>query len=317
MKKKRRQHHVWQRYLKSWVVNGRIHCLSVSDGHIFLSDTTNVAVERDFYKLHKLNSDDIGLIRMLVIDIHPIHPRTKMNHENFLKSLLVPIQFMERIRNISPNPEKLEEFLDIERTNVLENYHAGIEDSFVPLLDSILKNDINFYSSEGECITFLHFLCTQFFRTKGIKANVIERLQKNCGQDLTRIWDILSHMFATNIGMHLFLERRKRKLVLVQNNTEVTFITGDQPIINMYARTSQSKEKFSFYYPISPRLALILTESDEEPTFSTESLTPEQVSKLNARMLEACHSQVFGQSEASLLPSQELVLKLKQTKKTR
>jgi hypothetical protein len=56
----------------------------------------------------------------------------------------------------------------------------------------------------------------------------------------------------------------------------------------------------SWYYPISPRLALLLTEVDEEPSFSRAGLTSAQVNSPNARMVEASHSQVFAQSRVSL-----------------
>jgi hypothetical protein len=48
--KKRRQHHVWQRYLKSWAIDGQIYCRC--EGRMFPTGTTAVAVEQDFYKLH-------------------------------------------------------------------------------------------------------------------------------------------------------------------------------------------------------------------------------------------------------------------------
>jgi hypothetical protein len=51
-------------------------------------------------------------------------------------------------------------------------------------------------------------------------------------------------------------------------------------------------------------LALILSESDEEPVYSSGSLSPIQASQLNGQMLESSHSQVFGNSKevlASLL----------------
>lgn len=108
-------------------------------------------------------------------------------------------------------------------------------------------------------------------------------------------------MFSVTIGASLFLERKKRKLALVHNTTDVMFITGDQPIINLYESTLLPPTKLSFYYPISPHMALILTEPDEEPAYSTEALTSAQASHLNVKMFEACHSQVFGQSAASLV----------------
>jgi hypothetical protein len=70
-------------------------------------------------------------------------------------------------------------------------------------------------------------------RTKGIKEKTIEILKRKSNLDVSRIWDIMSHMSATNIGMSLYLEKERRQLVLVENTTELAFITSDQPIINL------------------------------------------------------------------------------------
>jgi hypothetical protein len=182
--KKRRQHHVWQRYLKSWTVGGQIYCRR--EGRIFQTGTTAVAVERDFYKLHKLNSGDINLIKWLVID--PANPLAKKNHGEFLALLTAPTLFEGR------SPE-IDAMIDLYRTNALENYHTGIEESFLPLLDRLLEKDVSFYSTDEGCI-FLHFICTQHMRTKGIKVGTIELIRQKNGQDLSRIWDIMSHMFS-------------------------------------------------------------------------------------------------------------------------
>ena len=112
----------------------------------------------------------------------------------------------------------------------------------------------------------------------------------------------MSHMFATNIGIAVYLERRKRKLILVENETPLAFITGDQPVINLHGGGEKPPASLSWYYPISPRLALFLTEVDEEPPFSNASLTSAQVSGLNKRIVAASHSQVFAQSHGSLEP---------------
>jgi hypothetical protein len=65
-------------------------------------------------------------------------------------------------------------------------------------------------------------------------------------------------------------------------------------------------EELCLYYPLSPNLALLLTEVDSEPAFSTESLTSAQATNLNTTMLEVCHSQLLGQTKASLLPYKNL-----------
>lgn len=287
--KKRRQHHVWQHYLKAWAIDDQIYCRS--RGRIFQTGTKNVAVERDFYKLHNLHSSDISLIKLLVID--SANPTAKKNHVEFLARLTAPTIFEGR------SPE-IDELIDIYRTNVLEDYHAHIEDSFIPILDSLLKKDTSFYSTDKGCITFLHFICTQHMRTKGIKIRIIDLLRDRCGFDLSRIWSIMSHMYSVNIGESLSLERKKRKLIVIENHTDITFITGDQPVTNLYSNGLEPPASLSFYYPLAPRLALILCEVDEAPMYSTDSLTPMQVLALNTKIAEASYSQTFGQSETSI-----------------
>lgn len=296
--KKRRQHHVWQHYLKSWATDGQIWCLR--DGNVFQTNTANVAVERDFYKIPELTDDDIALIKWLVVNPGQ-HELTQKNHEHFLGLLTAPSRLADQFRRFARDPKELDELLDIIRTNVLEDYHAGIEDSFSPLLDEILRNDLSFYADAKRCITFTHFLCTQHMRTKNIKEKTIERVRSNGGPDISRIWDIMSHMFAVNIGTCLYLERSKRTLALIRNRTDVPFVTGDQPIINFHGNGITPPKTLSFYYPVSPRLALLWPEAGEAPAFTTEELSPTQAEALNMRMLEACHSQIFAQTESELL----------------
>lgn len=299
--KKRRQHHVWQHYLKPWTTGDQIYCLR--DGVIFATNTTNVAVERDFYKLHRLTAADVGLIQHLIIA--PAHPLAKRHHERLLMQFTLPALFVEQHREQLGNIEQIDKLLDEYQTNALEDYHAGIENAFLPILDDILKNDLSFYSNDDRCIGFLHFICTQHMRTRGVKERSVERVRERDGQDLSRIWNIAVHMFAFNVGMTLFVERKKRKLVLVQNRTDTPFVTGDQPVVNMHGDGVRPPDELCFYYPVSPNLALILTEVDQESAFSTDNLTSAQAAALNAKMLKASHSQVFGQNEASLLPLRE------------
>ena len=290
--KKRRQHHVWQHYSKAWCTDGQLYCLM--DGRIFPTGTTAIAVEQYFYKIGKLTTADIALIRFLVIDINNLHPLTRKNHEDFLRMVTGPTVFEGKTAD-------LDDLIDTFRTNALEDYHAGIEASFLPLLESAVRKDISFYSNERSCTILFHFLASQHMRTKGIKVKTIEILKQKNGLDASRIWGVMSHMFATNIGMGVYLERKKRKLVLVENATALEFITGDQPLINLHGGDGEkSPATLSWYYPISPRLALFLTEVDEEPAFTTASLTWAQVSDLNAKIVAASHSQVFAQSQASL-----------------
>jgi hypothetical protein len=101
-----------------------------------------------------------------------------------------------------------------------------------------------------------------------IKERAIERCRADGSADLTRIWNIIIHMFATNVGADLYRERRRRKLVLINNSTNIPFVAGDQPAINLKGTRSEAPERLSIYYQISPTLALILGDVDEEHPMS-------------------------------------------------
>jgi len=265
-RKKHRQHHVWQHYLEPWTTKSKIFCLR--EGKVFHPDTKNVAVERDFYKLQRLTDEDIAFLRLVVIDVGPTY--SKSLHEDFLRELLAPRAFVEQYKHMAKDPAGVDSSLEMHETNVLEDQHMRIESSFSATLRKLREGDISFYSNEADCIMFARYIATQYMRTKSIKVSMIETSQRANGIDISRIWDIMSLMQAVNIGCGLFLGRKRQQLVLLHNNTEVGFITGDQPVINLHGgNRPKPPTKLSMYYPISPTAALIWGEVDEEVPYST------------------------------------------------
>jgi hypothetical protein len=176
----------------------------------------------------------------------------------------------------------------------------SIENSFLPILTKLGSSDLSFYNDQNECITFLRFLATQYMRTKGIKLRIIQMFRHNYGHDLTRIWDIMSFMTAVEFGAELFGQRERRSVALVRNRTETTFITGDQPVIDLHAIRPNPVETVSLYYPLGPRVALLLTDVDEAPQYATDTLTSAHVAELNKKIFEGSHSQVFAQTREPL-----------------
>jgi hypothetical protein len=300
---KKRQHHVWKHYLKAWEVEGQVACL-VEGGKPFWTDPINLAVENYFYKLVKLDDADERLVRWLVIDA-AAHPDLKSLHEDFLEKLRMPMRFVEANRQRITNLEEVEQELDAYRCNIIEDYHFNVEDKFLPLLNMIYQENISFYEDDDQVIDFFHFICMQHMRTKGIKERTISDLKEKNGLDLTRTWDIISRMLAINMGGSLCLQRKLRKLVVVKNATDLEFITGDQPTINLEGERGKPALTMVIYYPVSPVLALILTETDGKSPFSTEGLTSDQVAYLNARMAMASHRQIFGRNDAALIRARE------------
>ena len=288
---KRRHHHVWQNYLRPWTTEGALFCLQ--EGRIFPSGTRALAVMTDFYKLRRLTPQDLLLLDLLFGKGRPSAVRT---NANLVGMLIGPFAFAEQFRG-GPKWAETEALLDDYASNVLEDYHASIESSFAPALERALAGDLGFYTDDAECIPFLNSLCTQYMRTRGIKERVLE-----LSPFLDRIWNVIIHISATNIGGSLYVERKKRQLIIVENRTDVPFITGDQPAVNLKGTRPMPTNSLSIYYPISPTAALLMAEFDEEPMFPATGLTAEQARELNARIVRASHKQVFAQSAACLEP---------------
>jgi hypothetical protein len=304
--KKRNQHHVWQHYLKAWATDGKIFCLQ--NGKVFSTGTPVVAVEKDFYKLHKVTPKDLKLIHWLASE--KAHPVNRKLHEHFLVGMAAPII---RFGHLAKTDKVIEKALDTFMTNALEDFYAGIEGRFIPLLVRIKAGDMTFYTDGNDALEFFYFACTQYMRTKAVRVRIIERLKQNGLPDLTHVWNLMGYLYAVNIGFGLYLERKSRKLVLVENDTGIPFVTGDQPVTNLLGNGKTGPEELVLYYPITPRLALVLGEANKEPPFTTSDITPSKVADLNARIVAASHSQIFSCSEASLAQLREQTQNHKET----
>lgn len=302
----RRQHHVWRRYLEAWSTSGQIQCLQ--DGRVFGTNVVNVAVQRDFYKLHTLTDADMLCIRLM---FNAALPAAKGVLDRFIAMFgLYGRLKAEAERRGADATDR--EFLHRQMIVAEEEWHAGLESSIGPVFEAIRRRDLSFYSDPRLCADFTHFLSLQYFRTKGLKERTLASvagqpalapLAERYGFSLERSWNIIAQMFAVNVGATLFAERRSRPLILLENTTDTPFVTGDQPVVNLLgARTAGEPTKLvALYYPVSPWLAVVLDEVEERCGHGAPPVSAEQVAKLNREILSASHKQVFGHSREVLL----------------
>ncbi len=90
---------------------------------------------------------------------------------------------------------------------------------------------------------------------------------------------------------------------LIENTTEEEFLTGDNPVFDpvlSYGRAVHLNE-WAFYFPISPRRALLLIGNDAESKY-TRFLNPSiaEVMELNCRLCDSCVSQIHATHPAIL-----------------
>jgi len=297
----RRQHHVWRSYLEAWATDGKVFCLQAEN--IFRPNVTNVAVERDFYKLHTLTDADIYGIRLLMKN-SPASAQSVL--ENFLAMFGMPGRL--KANPLFAGDDGVLALIDHQIINAEEELHAQLEGNIKPVLDAMRRKDLSFYDDPKLCGQFAHFLSLQNLRTKGVREKVLARATEQHGFSLERCWNIVTHMMAVNAGGSLLLERKKRPLLLLENHTDIPFVTGDQPVVNLLHApiSGDAPTLLAFYYPISPWLAVILDEMEERTGFRAGAVSVEQVTALNREIQAAAHKQIFGHSDEilkSLIPS--------------
>jgi hypothetical protein len=97
------------------------------------------------------------------------------------------------------------------------------------------------------------------------------------------------------------LERDKYGLVLLKNNSGVRFITGDQPVINTYSVDGNGHDGCEFYYPVSPNLAVLMTEKDEYKTVESITVDSSQAKWFNQAIADLSDEQIYAFSKESLI----------------
>jgi hypothetical protein len=290
--KKHKQHHVWKSYLREWATKQQIFCLQGE--RIFMSRLEDAATQRQFYKLQSLTAVDIAYIRKVWIETSP--PDMRPLHEELLTMFAAGPLLRGNLPDHLKANSNITDFLDEGIVNMEEDYHSRLEAGAQPIFAAIRRKDISFYSDVKLAGQFIHFLCVQYFRTTGMKARIVSSLKDNMNIDIGRCWNVMSHIMARNVGRSLFLERKRRPIILLENQTSMPFITSDQPAVNLLSEENQTKgpEYLSLYYPMSPTLGLLLDDPDAPTEYSQGALSFAQVEKLNKRIASGSYRHIFA-----------------------
>lgn len=297
--KKRRHHYVWRHYLRAWAENDSIWCCR--DGKNFKSNLMNIGQIKDFYKLKKLSAMDIEFIHKLAIE--PSQHHLQELNKRWINSFDLVFQMKNLVESKGVNDPEINNLLDEAIYNFEEDLHSGIESDAIKYIESILNEDVGFYKTEQGCMNFTSYICIQYMRTQKIRTNVLANVSGMDFIDTDKIWNVLSHIFATNMAWSLYADRQSFNMVLLKNQTTEELITGDQPVINTHATGLVSTEapvNIEFYYPVSPKLAILITEEDNYNCVNEITLSICEIEKYNQSMVEQSHSQIYATSEEVL-----------------
>lgn len=290
MQMKRRQHFVWKYYLTAWEINGKIFCLR--NNEIFHTNPINLGLKKNIYSLVELNEDDIDLINKMFIG-----KQTELLNKNW-----IPIfNKIFEIKNLLQSKGLLTKIqlkkINTVINNLVEEFHSEIEKIGRPLLDQMKNKDLSFVEDENTIADFLYYLSVQYFRTFNMKM-----ITENKGQELhisnfDKIWNVSSIILSTSLAFNLYVKRETASYTLLLSNS-LLFITGNQPVINTLADYKKprnlEKNEFELYYPITPKISLLISFGQKKPKQEVKVISDIQVINYNILIFRASNQQVYS-----------------------
>ncbi|HDR7625120.1 DUF4238 domain-containing protein (plasmid) [Bacillus mycoides] len=310
MEKKRGQHYVWRHYLTAWTDESeQLVCLR--NGNLFSINPKKIAKERDFYRLRNLSQKEIAIILHGFINGKGTEVSQRMDKE-WLSACVSPFRVKEELERKGEWDDKKEEEFDVFINNFAEDFHSNIEDQGLPYLNHLKNSNIDFLNSEEDKLKFMYFICLQYMRTNMLKNNIQESVRAGQKQNkfqypidhtlIDNIWSVLYVIFARRFASGISFSNSHRFLIL-KNNSTISFITGDQPVINTrtdYSDFTEAKE-LELYYPLTPSLALLITPlrngNKDQSIFEVQE---DEVKLYNDLIFKASHELLFANDETVL-----------------
>lgn len=290
-------HHTPIQYLLPWADSDK-RIAWYGYGKVERSGLTVVGGEDNFYKLKELTIPDIDCMKLFIDGLPEIG---RKGHKRFLQMYVLPTRLKRHLeKSGNTNPDAIKQ-VDVVRSNFIEDYHASIEKEFWPYLDLIKAGDYSFIEDPNKAAEFFHGLSVQYLRTKAVKERALQKTNA-LFEDVERVWDVLSHITAVETGRSLFADRRNFQILVLDNDTQVPFITSDQPIINMRADAESwnAPEKMELYYPLSPTQAMLYLEKSTPIGGINQNVSIDEAHRYNLMMLDHRAFRVFSNSEEYL-----------------
>ena len=286
------QHTVPRKYLQAWASNNKIAARIGTDVKNSVP-LKSIGQEKYFYEFKDLNYGEvlfvldylqkIMLVPSNIIKLH-FAPRIlpfvlkKILDETFdddtqkiidllINRDLIPAHLLKILWLTIDMREKSNGVIDIANApingwikNGEEPVNSCVERDAWLYLDNALIGDLSFFSDESSAEKFMLYMAHQLCRTKKSVLGAKAAFKKLIGIRGDNIFSYLRLPMIYNIHNGLCAKFNEYQLMEINNNTDLEFITGDQPILNLDRRNPA--EFFHLYFPISPKRALLLCKKE-------------------------------------------------------
>jgi len=260
----------------------------------------NIAQERDFYSPSPLTETDEHFLRMDAARTRRGDIIELVEEEISLRREMFATLEDAKRRGDSERATVVEALVH----NSEERYQGMIEQAGAEVLDALVRGDIAWASADATWRDFCLFFTTQYLRTKRIQESLranLESQAQRLGYSVDRVWSISRLVDGARFadGVH-----RNTSLVLIESPDAIEFITGDQPTFNAKAPTvspSGISEEHEFFYPVSPKRAVLLIDGQPRSQPCMRKATASEVEKYNQVIRNVSLEQVFARRREDLL----------------
>ncbi|WP_337057250.1 DUF4238 domain-containing protein [Enterobacter hormaechei] len=302
LEKKTKHHYVWAHYLQDWTVDGTNIYYITKKSNIASDSVRGLGLEKDFYKMGILKESDKELIDLFTKNCNET---VKELHWKFVNMVF---ETQKMVSALSPSLDvklgiKLQ---DIMQSNVFENYLSEQESNAINILSELKTGNLLSLDDKDTYYKFCYFLGHQFSRTQKMKQLLLLSLDKIPTQThlldrlrdfYNRNWWLMCSFMATNLSYDMSLNS-SRKVILLENKSNIDFITSDQPVINLNPEGSEG-EFVDYYYPLSTSKALLINTSGVK-YFSSHHLSDDEVHMLNVKLARASCKTIFSRKKETI-----------------
>ncbi len=295
---KKKQHYVWKEYLKPWCSDNKIFTYLKPSNKTVYSNLDGIAQERFHYSLQEFTVEEEQILEDIVKQFS-IPELIDMNLE-FYETLVLYSKIKRELSKkdlLEGFREELNKRLSILQRNTVEDVHMRVESLGKKLIISKSLAELEILFNQENRFSSLAFICMQYLRTKKMRLSYQE-LAKTHDYLKEKYSDIISIVFANNLAWALAFYQ-KCNIVLLKNETSISFVTADQPAVNSKLHIKNENGyvgDFELYYPLSPFYALLIQvkEKEKENSIETRSIKLEEVIKFNQSIFNYSEMFVFG-----------------------
>ena len=286
----RRQHYVPQAYLRHWGdINGNV-VASINGKVLPPSGTTNFAIEVDFYAFVDLTAAELDfllrtisqimtnenpLVDLVIVPIflNVLYFRGEKHDwsEEYVKVFDAFVPWMKKAKHINlygflrevaeGNAELKSEHSNAIEKETISGFEAlmtGIENAAWPVIDELLTSGTKCLKEEKNLRCLLLYLVNQCFRGPDYLKHIESVLPVRSSEtgETPKLAKYLRYIFPFHVLNHLLQTKDQRKVYIIDNRTDLEFITGDVPCA-IYAEKCRPENPMITFFPMSPRKALL------------------------------------------------------------